>query len=166
MIRRGMSSVLVLVVSSLVLLTVALTLMFILVSTSGSLLPTLSENNVKSVCMSRKNSFCASNPSNTWKASDYSYQNLQCSDFFEREFYDCGSNSWVSGCNYWRDQIKKEGKVGTMMTGFKNLCENRESCKEKQWWSSFLDFVGPYFKDFSSFQDFCENDGWKNLVKD
>lgn len=87
------------VVTAVVLLMTALTVIFIFQGGLGSFMASLSSKGAEGTCLSKKDTYCSTHPKGTWKAYKMSYQGETCQEILEEGEYKCEEEKWVSASN-------------------------------------------------------------------
>lgn len=89
--RQGMSTVLMVVVTAVVLLMTALTIMFITQGGLSNFLSTAQAKSGEGVCISKQNTYCTTHPNGKWDSTSYKYQEKTCKEIlgYKNDYYDC-----------------------------------------------------------------------------
>lgn len=89
--RIGLSAVLSVVITAIILIFLGIFLMFIVNSSLFSFLSPLSEENAKSFCLNKKEAYCNSNPGEEWHSASTEFQGRKCSSVLPKDVYYCES---------------------------------------------------------------------------
>lgn len=123
--EKGMTTVLLIIISAILLLLFGMSLIAFGRVQLEDFLGSTREIGVRKVCLSRRDTFCESNPGNVWRAAAYSYQGQNCGQFFSEEVYKCQQEKWSSQSKRESEQESKREK-----------CRQR---KEELWRTSAVD---------------------------
>lgn len=83
------------VVAAVVLLMAAITVMFITRGSITNFSSTLFSSGARRTCLSKKSTYCSTNPGGKWEASNYDYQGQTCSQILEKGKFLCEDDYWV-----------------------------------------------------------------------
>ena len=99
-----MNAVLMVVVTAVVLLMTALTLIFITQGGLSNFLETAKGQEAQGVCRSNRDQYCSLNGNGLWDSQEATYNDIQCNEHLssEERYWNCSSPGWVGSTNDWQ----------------------------------------------------------------